>query len=90
MNKKDKSGNNRTFDKRAESRYNKKSETRSMKEEIGTIEDFEDNTKYGEFISSYFSWMTLEGQKERATQLENKTKRRGWTQRFILFFGRLL
>ena len=31
----------------------------------------EDETKYGEFISSYFAWITLEGQKEIAKKLEN-------------------
>ena len=35
----------------------------------------EDPTKYGEFISSYFAWLTLEGQKENAKKLENMTKK---------------
>lgn len=74
MNKKDNVANNRSFDKRAESRYNKKNQTRKMKEEIGKIEGFEDTTKYGEFISSYFSWMTLEGQKHRTKKLEDIMK----------------
>lgn len=34
-----------------------------------------DSTKYGEFISSYFSWLTLNGQKEKAKELENMTKK---------------
>ena len=34
----------------------------------------EDTTKYGEFISSYFGWLTLNGQKEKAKELENMTK----------------
>ena len=34
----------------------------------------EDDTKYGEFISSYFNWITLEEQKERTKKLENLTK----------------
>jgi len=34
----------------------------------------EDTTKYGEFISSYFSWLSLNGQKEKANELEQKTK----------------
>ena len=37
----------------------------NMKEEIGNIEGQEDTTKYGEFVSSYFAWMTLEEQKIR-------------------------
>lgn len=35
----------------------------------------EDTTKYGEFISSYFGWLTLNGQKEKAKELENMTKK---------------
>ena len=31
------------------------------KEEIGEIED---TTKYGEFVSSYFAWLTLDRQKK--------------------------
>ena len=35
----------------------------------------EDTTKYGEFISSYFAWITLEEQKREADRLENMTKK---------------
>ena len=41
------------------------------KEEIGEIED---TTKYGEFVSSYFAWLTLDRQKKTAKRLENITK----------------
>lgn len=34
----------------------------------------EDSTKYGEFISSYFAWLSLEDQKQIANKLENITK----------------
>ena len=34
----------------------------------------EDSTKYGEFISSYFAWISLPNQKERAEELSNMTK----------------
>ena len=34
----------------------------------------EDTTKYGEFISSYFAWVTLPEQKSKAKKLENITK----------------
>ena len=34
----------------------------------------EDTTKYGEFISSYFTWIPLPKQKERAEELDYKTK----------------
>lgn len=36
----------------------------------------EDTTKYGEFISSYFAWVSLPKQKENAKRLENITKPR--------------
>ena len=35
----------------------------------------EDSTKYGEFISSYFAWISLPNQKERAEELQNMTKK---------------
>lgn len=74
MNKKNHTRSTRAFDKKIESKNNKKSQTQRMKEEIGKMEELEDTTKYGEFMSSYFSWMTLEGQKDKAKKLENKTK----------------
>ena len=33
----------------------------------------EDATKYGEFVSSYFAWKTLEEQKEISDKLANIT-----------------
>ena len=39
------------------------------------IKEKEDETKYGEFVSSYFAWLTLEGQKEKAKKLENATQK---------------
>ena len=36
----------------------------------------EDTTKYGEFVSSYFAWLTLEKQKDKASQMDRMTKRR--------------
>ena len=36
----------------------------------------EETTKYGEFISSYFAWVSLPKQKENAKRLENITKPR--------------
>lgn len=35
----------------------------------------EDTTKYGEFISSYFAWLTLDRQKENAKAMEEMTKK---------------
>ena len=34
----------------------------------------EDVTKYGEFVSSYFAWLTPERQKKRAKEINNMTK----------------
>ena len=39
-------------------------------------DEIEDATKYGEFVSSYFEWLTLERQKERAKELDNITKKK--------------
>ena len=33
----------------------------------------DNTTKYGEFISSYFAWMSLDKQKEEAERLSNIT-----------------
>ena len=75
MNKKDKVGTNDTeLSKKIEMENNKKAMTSKVKEEIGSFEENEDSTKYGEFVSSYFAWLTLEGQKKRANHLENMTK----------------
>jgi formiminotetrahydrofolate cyclodeaminase len=48
-------------------------EKNGKKEENKGIE--EDNTKYGEFISSYFMWLSPKEQKERAKKLQNMTKK---------------
>lgn len=55
-------------------KLNKQGQTSKMKEEIGQIEESEDVTKYGEFISSYFAWLTLDKQKQKAEEMENITK----------------
>ncbi len=44
--------------------------------EDGSEEVGEDSTKYGEFISSYFAWVSLPKQKEKVEKLENITKKR--------------
>lgn len=36
--------------------------------------EIEDATKYGEFVSSYFAWLTPERQKKRAKEIDNMTK----------------
>ena len=35
----------------------------------------EDATKYGEFVSSYFAWMSLSEQKDKVEKLQNVTKK---------------
>lgn len=58
-------------------KINKEKRKENMKK---AIEDFgvevgEDNTKYGEFVSSYFAWISLPKQKEKAEELQNMTKK---------------
>lgn len=49
--------------------------TKEAKEEFGT-EIGEDATKYGEFICSYFAWISLPEQKDKAEELQNITKKK--------------
>ena len=53
----------------------KKITNEAKKEEEFSIEVGEDSTKYGEFISSYFAWVPLPKQKEKAEKLQNMTKK---------------
>ena len=73
MNKKDKVANEHmaSYDKKQEMENNTKTQTEKMKEEIGKIEEYEDVTKYGEFVSSYFAWLSLEKQKSKAKEMED-------------------
>ena len=43
---------------------------------IEDIEEGEDATKYGEFVTSYFAWVPMSKQKENVKRLENITKKR--------------
>ena len=47
---------------------NKKNEKEDLK-----IEG--DTTNYGEFVTSYFAWVPLPVQKEKAEEMENMTKK---------------
>ena len=49
---------------------NKENQNDNRIHEVG-----EDSTKYGEFISSYFAWVSLPNQKEKVEELENMTKK---------------
>ena len=44
-------------------------ENKQIHPEVG-----EDTTKYGEFVSSYFAWIPLPEQKEKAYQMTKMTK----------------
>lgn len=54
-------------------KYNKKNNNRKVNTKLGMEELGEDGTKYGEFIPSYFTWVSLEDQKYIAGQLEDMT-----------------
>ena len=53
-----------------EERKNKEKQIEYSVAEVG-----EDATKYGEFISSYFAWVSLPQQKEKVKELQNITKK---------------
>lgn len=53
---------------------NLKKREKEKQVEIGVSEVGEDATKYGEFISTYFAWVSLPKQKDRVEELENMTK----------------
>ncbi len=42
------------------------------------IKEKEDATKYGEFVSSYFAWLTLDKQKENAENMAEMTKKNSY------------
>lgn len=54
---------------------NKKQE-KEKQVEYGVTEVGEDATKYGEFISSYFAWVSLPEQKQKVEELQDITKRK--------------
>jgi len=43
------------------------------KDDNNENKEIEDTTKYGEFVSSYFAWMTLDRQKKKAKDMEKMT-----------------
>lgn len=45
-----------------------------MKNERRRKREAEDATKYGEFVCSYFNWISLDKQKEVVDELEEMTK----------------
>lgn len=57
-------------DKKKDSR-----EFEHFENEISNNEVGEDATQYGEFVSSYFAWIPLPKQKEKAEELDKMTKK---------------
>lgn len=53
----------------------KKKEQKEKQVEEAIAEVGEDATKYGEFISSYFAWVSLPEQKETVKKLEDITQK---------------
>lgn len=43
--------------------------------DIGATEVGEDATKYGEFVSSYFAWVSLPEQKKNAKKMQEMTNK---------------
>lgn len=66
---------NKDLEKKKISQKQKMKNVQEAKEEFG-IEVGEDATKYGEFMSSYFAWIPLPKQKEKAEEMQNMTKRK--------------
>ena len=72
MNKKD--NMDEQYIKNSKEMQKKKKEKENKEVPNFDIEVGEDATQYGEFISSYFAWIPLPKQKERAEELDNMTK----------------
>ena len=51
-----------------------KREENEKEVEFGVSEVGEDATKYGEFMSTYFAWVSLPEQKEKVEKLQKITK----------------
>ena len=65
---------NKNYSKEFNEKVNEDFEKRINSDLEEQYEVGEDSTKYGEFISSYFAWISLPNQKERAEELNNMTK----------------
>lgn len=65
---------NEELEKKKISKEKRRDNMEEAREEFG-IEVGEDSTKYGEFISSYFAWISLPEQKAKAEKLQKMTKK---------------
>lgn len=66
---------NEDLEKKITNKETKRKNMKDAREEFG-VEVGEDTTKYGEFISSYFAWISLPEQKAKAEELDNMTKKK--------------
>ena len=64
---------NNEFNKKKIDEEKRRENMEQAKEKFG-VEVGEDSTKYGEFVSSYFAWVPLPEQKEKAKELQKMTK----------------
>ena len=48
---------------------------KNEKEMQDQIENSEDTTKYGEFVTSYFAWLPLDMPKDKVKRMEDMTKK---------------
>ncbi len=64
---------NNEFNNKKISNEKRKENIEQARNDFG-VEVGEDSTKYGEFVSSYFAWIPLPAQKEKAKELQNMTK----------------
>lgn len=65
---------NKDLEKKIANEETKRKNMKKAREEF-VVEVGEDTTKYGEFISSYFAWVSLPEQKEKAEKMQNMTKK---------------
>lgn len=65
---------NEDLKKKITTEETKKKNIKKANENFG-VEVGEDTTKYGEFISSYFAWVSLPEQKAKAEKMQNMTKK---------------
>lgn len=65
---------NKDLEKKITNEETKRKNMKKAREEFG-VEVGEDTTKYGEFVSSYFAWISLPEQKEKAEKMQNMTKK---------------
>ena len=48
---------------------------KEKKEKVDNLDENEDTTEYGEFITSYFAWIPMSTQKEKANEIDKMTKK---------------